>query len=523
MLEYLIPEGTDTADARRLLTAKGEADLRKQGATLFETLKRINAQCKVTNDKGEETGFDYQASDELSGADSDRNAQLMRMTAERKAIREELRERSDRAAIRHEIESPLPDTGNAYTDGDAAAGAGATGAAQVGTSISLPPHLAMEMFIESICGNHVQALLDQSGAGAGFDPVKGARPFLETHKSLTIPGMTLDAALGASFGHPRAATMTQTGTGAGYKPFSYRDLREALMTSQINSYTGMLQRRSTEGQIKINYLQESAQSLSADVVRTGTPAGNAEAPTAEFAESDFTVTEQSVDLRKIATKMHFSVEELRSRSDFVGFLTTRIVRAVANKLEQQLIAGDNNKTNSGQLHGLGAYEAGAALSENDFHGIGVDNIEAKISSIEDVNGQMATSILMEHTSITAVRTWHVNVPGGTGGATADRRYIIGDPNQRGPLMLWDVPVVKVPVLTAKDVYVLDTMPIVCYDRGEDMNVRFSDSHASNFTKDVWTAVCTFWANVAYTRHVPASGMLAHKYVERITGFENVKS
>ena len=235
-----------------LLTGKGEGDLRKQGAVLFDTLKRINSECRVINDKGEETGFDYQKTSELTGTDSDRNAQLMRMTAERKAIRQEIAERADRAAIRQEIEMPLPARGRQRLHGRRPGQSGAA-ATQV-SPISLPPQLAMEYAVESFIGNYVQALLDQSGTGAGFDPVKGARPFLETHKSLTIPGLTLDAALGAHVGHPRAATLTQVGGTAGYKPFSYRDLREAILTQQINSYTGMLQRRSTEGQIKVNYL-----------------------------------------------------------------------------------------------------------------------------------------------------------------------------------------------------------------------------------------------------------------------------
>ena len=118
MLEYLIPEGTDTAAARRLLTQKGEADLRAQGATLFDTLKRINGECRVVNDKGEEVGFDYQASDELSGTDSDRNAQLMRMTGgaqgDPRGTRRAGRPGRDPERDRERL---LPVEGNAYSDG----------------------------------------------------------------------------------------------------------------------------------------------------------------------------------------------------------------------------------------------------------------------------------------------------------------------------------------------------------------------------------------------------------------------
>ena len=506
MLEYMVPLGTDTAAARRLLAGKGEADLRKQGATLYDSLRNINAECRILDAQGNETHFDVMKSKHLNGSASDRQGQLMRMTAERRAIREELRERADRALVAHEIDSPLPtaDTGEAPPT--------ATLPSSVNTSLSIPGHELLQANLESLVGNHVMGLLDQSGTGAGFDAAKGGRPFLETHRSIRVPGMTLDAVLGTQFGHPRA-TMTQVGTGGavatGYKPFTYRDLREALMTSQINNYTGMLQRRSTEGQLKVNYLQENAQTLNAGVAGTAVGAtGEAVAST----ESSFTVTEQDVNLRKIATHMEFSVEEMRSRSDFIGFMTTRLNRAVANRLEIQLVKGNNNASDSGQLHGLVIYEAGGAQGANT---VGVDEIEKKISSMENVMGQMATGILMEHTGITQIRTWHVST---TTGQPQDLRYIYAHPSDRGPMVLWDVPVVKVPVLDANDVIVVDTMPIICYDDGNAMEVRFTDSHGSNFIADVMTANTHVWAQAAYTRHVPGSAPLNHKYVERITGF-----
>ena len=373
----------------------------------------------------------------------------------------------------------------------------------------------IEAHMESLVGNHIMALESDSGTGATFSPSGGGRPFLEAHRSIKIPGLTLDAVLSSQFGSPRA-TLTQTGTSGavapGYKPFSYRDLREAIMSAQINSYTGLLQRRSTEGQLKVNYLQENGQSLNATAVSTAT---GATAEGVASTESDFTVNEQTVDLRKISTHMNFSVEELRSRTDFVGFLTTRLNRAVANTLENHLVNGNHNASNSGQLQGLLNYESGTPFTNAIAGGIGVDNIENQISSMEDVMGQMATAILMEHTSISGVRTWHVG--------SADRRYIIADPAQRGPLMLWDVPVVRVPVLPAATVAVVDTMPIVCYDDGQAMEVRFTDSHGTNFISDVMTANTHVWAQQAFTRFVPASGQLAHKYVEVSTGWAVVKA
>ena len=283
------------------------------------------------------------------------------------------------------------------------------------------------------------------------------------------------------------------------------------MTSQINTYTGMLQRRSTDGQLKVNYLKENAQTFSVAKV--------AEAGAAT--ESTFNVAEASVDLRKLATYMPFSAEELRSRNDFVGFLTTRIVRAVANELESQLISGTNVAP---QLLGLEVHvpEGTTGLSAGD---VGLDVIEENISKTENVGGQQVTAILMEKTGITAMRTWHVN-PGAANAPPVDARYVIGDPRQRGPLVLWDVPVVRVPSLSDGVVFTVDSMPIVLYDRGESMEVRFSDSHAANFISDVWVAVCSTWAQQEFTRFAPAVGSgtkTAAAYIRRISDFASAGS
>ena len=289
MLEYLIPEGTDTADARRLLTQKGEADLRAQGATLFDTLKRINGECR-----GRERcrrGDRVRLSEVVRNSpetDADRNAQLMRMTAERKAIR-----RGTHGAGR-QGRDPQRDRDRPARRGQCLHGRRAERATRGDRDHASDLHAVGSPDGRAWSGITSRRCSTRGGSGAGFDPSKGARPFLENHKTFAVPGLTLDAILGAEFGHPRSQ-MTQGSSGTGYKPFSYRDLREALMTSQINSYTGMLERRSTDGQLKVNYLQETAQTMGATNVGEGAQGG----------ESNFTVAEASVDLRKISTFMQF--------------------------------------------------------------------------------------------------------------------------------------------------------------------------------------------------------------------------
>ena len=86
------------------------------------------------------------------------------------------------------------------------------------------------------------------------------------------------------------------------------------------------------------------------------------------------------------------------------------------------------------------------------------------------------------------------------------------------MVFWDVPWVTVRELSAGVVFVLDPRTIVLYDNGAPMEVRFSDSHAGNFVRDVWVAKTSLYANVAYKKVVPAAGRLAHHYIQRISGF-----
>ena len=485
MLEYLIPPDADTSEARRQLSLKGEAQLRQQDRSLLASLKRINSQCRIVTD-GRETGFDWMRAEGLDGDAAAREAAVLRMASERKAIREELQTRQSRDIVQREVETPVVPERTATGESPASR-------------------------MESLIGDRVHALLEQSGPGAGFTP-QGGRQFLETHPDFKVPGMTLSSILVAQHGHPRAATMTQGGaTTEGYKPFNHRDLMAGLMAREITNYTGLLQKRSTGGLVKLEYQRESQQDLDAGVTtETGSFATH---------ESDFTVDVEELSLRKVSTTANFSAEQMRGASSFVEFLTTRLQRAVANRVEAQLITGNNNAGSpaSGQLHGLNTYAgAGTAMTAGEF---GLDEIEKALSNMEDVAGQMASACLMGKDEISALRRWHVSPQA----ATRDLQYIIGFPSGTQPLLVWGVPIVRVPSLTSGDVYLVDSIPIILHEDGEDMKLRFTDAHGTHFTSDVWSANASAWCNAAYSRVVPTTGALNAPYVTRITGWEVIKS
>ena len=305
---------------------------------------------------------------------------------------------------------------------------------------------------------------------------------------------------------PQAASLTEGGTGAGVHPYPYQDTRTALMNREIIAYTGLLQRRSTGGVHDFQYLQEDGQNLNAG--RT------TENPTADFVEADFQINRKSDVLRKIASSMSFTVEQMMSVDNLINFVTVRLVRAVANQLESDLISGNDNNANSNQIRGIENYEAGTALSQDV---VGYDEIHNRIQEMEDVDGNRATVILMRGNAIHIIRTFHVSVAQ----SNPDYRYIMGGPDSKGPLMLWDVPVLKVPKLTDGTVFVIDPAPIVLYDDGSAMTVGFSENHGSNFLRDRWVAKTSVYAQQVFSKFVPSTGNLAKKYVQRITGFKAI--
>ena len=158
------------------------------------------------------------------------------MVAERRAIRQELGERQDRKLLRYEMAADDPTGGSAELGG--------------GVTLNVNPRDQLQLQAENLVGDHVMALLEQSGSEAGFTPAKGARDFLNAHRTFSVPGLNMDKALGYVFGHPKAATMTQTGvgarTGAGYKPFSYQGFARGaddLRDHQLHAHAPEAQRR----------------------------------------------------------------------------------------------------------------------------------------------------------------------------------------------------------------------------------------------------------------------------------------
>ena len=504
MLQFMIPEETEVANYARFLSGKSESDLRKQSKELRAGLQKIEEDCRILDDNGNEVGFDWMKTDALNGATaSDREAEALRMTAERRAIRNQLDYVVMRERAKREIESNDPVLGNAYGDMHQ------TGETQL-EDFGKPTMASYEAKAAETMFQLAKAVSTGSGpiSSQTVSLAPALEDYLRANQRIKFDGLNVGNLVKSAFGTisglqlaPQAATLVEKdSTSAGFHPYPYQDTRVALMSREIIAYSGVIQRRSTGNVHDFQYLQEDAQTLNA---------GNTtENPAADFPESDFTVNKKTDTMRKIASLMTFTTEQMGSVDNLIFFVTTRLIRAVANKLESDLINGNNNGGNpkSEEIRGLTNFEAGTNQASTTF---GYDEIHKRIMDMEDVEGQTASVILMRGDNIHQIKTLHVG--------SADGRYIMGGPDTKGPNVLWDIPVLKVPKLPANTVFVIDPAPIVFYDDGRAMTITFDPNY--KFARDVWAAKTSIWGQQVFTKHVPTSGNLAKKYIQRINNFK----
>ena len=512
----LTPDASTKKEMFGLLRQKSDGELAKHISSVQGEMSAIQKECTTTDSNGN-TVIDYTLSKKLTGSREERYAQLKRMAGEVSAAKDVRIELATEAEIANAIRSPEAIDTNAFTDQNP------TSANRIEI---VKPQSALERMslstykLEEIAARKIYSLLKSQSSGSGnlssqnvsMGP-QALKSFMLANRCIELEGITTDAIIAANCGG-MAGTLAEnrfdvfsadmgsgTGTTAGYKPLTWQDMNVALMNREIIAYTGLLQRRSTDGRIEIEYLQETNKNNAAGATK--------EKPANPFPQSDFKVEKATDSLRKIATSADFTVEQMQTVPRFISFLTDRLVEFIGSKLEEHLITGDNNNSNSNEIRGLTAYKAGTDMATTAKH-FGYDEIRNRMATMEDVVNQRAVAILMQGSLIAAIQTLHV-------GAT-DGRYIMGGPANRGPMTLWDVPVVKTPQVPADTVFLVDTRPIVLFDNGYPMQIEFTDSDASKFKTDEWTAKTSIYAQQVFTRNL-GNAPYNKDYVDRINSFK----
>jgi len=237
--------------------------------------------------------------------------------------------------------------------------------------------------------------------------------------------------------------------------------------------------QTTTSQAAVQYMEETTYT-------------NAAAETDEggtYAESALAYTEKQSNVRKIATFLPVTDEQLEDVPQLSGMINNRLPFMVRQKLDLQLISGSGTGTPT-QLRGI----LNVAGIQTQAKGADPtpDAIYKGIVKIETVGQAFANLVMMHPTNWQDVRLLR----------TADGLYIWGNPSDAGPERIWGLQVVRAQAATLGTAIVGDAANFceLAVRRGMDMQV--SNSHGSFFVEGKQAIRCDI--RVAFVVYRPAA-------------------
>jgi HK97 family phage major capsid protein len=195
---------------------------------------------------------------------------------------------------------------------------------------------------------------------------------------------------------------------------------------------------------------------------------NAAAELAEagtFPESALALTEQSSPVRKIATFLPVTDEQLEDIPQVQGYINNRLPFMLRQRLDSQIINGNGTSPNlRGFLNVVGIQTQARGTDPH-------PDAVYKAMTLVRVTGRSSPSAYMVHpTDWQNVRLLR----------TADGLYIWGNPSETGIDRIWGLPVVQTDTLTAGTSLVGDFAAYTELVLRRGIEVKISDSHGTFF-------------------------------------------
>lgn len=212
--------------------------------------------------------------------------------------------------------------------------------------------------------------------------------------------------------------------------------------------------QTTTGQAAVVYMEETTfTNNAAEALEAGT-----------YAESALALTEQSSPVRKIATFIPITDEQLEDVSQARGYVDNRLRFMLRQRLDGQVLVGNGTAPNLRGLNnivGIQTQAKGADPTPDAFY---------KAMTLVRVTGRALPNLHIMHPNdwmdIRLLRT-------------ADGIYIWGNPSEAGPERLWGLPVAQSDAQTLNTGLTLDTtFTELSTRRGVD--VQISNSHGTFF-------------------------------------------
>lgn len=295
----------------------------------------------------------------------------------------------------------------------------------------------------------------ESGDGADEQRVGNTKPNLKSLGELFVASTAFKGKKGpvGPEAHLDVELKTLFQTTAGWAPETFRTGRLVDYATRPVQVTDLFP-QTTTGQAAVVYMEETTFTNSAaEALEGGT-----------YAESALALTEQTSPVRKIATFIPVTDEQLEDVQQVQGYVDNRLRFMLRQRLDGQLLVGNGTSPNlRGLLNVVGIQTQAKSTDPTP------DAVYKAMVKIMVTGRAMPDSVVFHPTNWQDVRLLR----------TADGIYIWGSPSEPGPDRIWGLPVAKSDAITLGTAAVFDSsFTEISTRRGVD--VQISNSHSTFF-------------------------------------------
>lgn len=255
---------------------------------------------------------------------------------------------------------------------------------------------------------------------------------------------------------------TLMSTGAGWEPETTRTGRVVLDAQRPIQVADVIP-QTTTSQSSVVFMEETTFTNAAVEVAEST-----QATPGVYPESALALTEQSSAVRKIATFLPVTDEQLEDEGQVRGFIDNRLPFMIRQRLDSQLLVGTGIAPNlRGLLNVVGIQTQAKGTDPVP------DAVYKAITLVRTGTGQaMPNAVLFNPADWQDVRLLR----------TADGLYIWGNPSDAGPERIWGLQVVQAQALTQNTALVGDFANFSELATRRGIDVQVSNSHGTFFTE-----------------------------------------
>ena len=243
-------------------------------------------------------------------------------------------------------------------------------------------------------------------------------------------------------------------TGAGFAPETIRTGRVVEFAHRPVQVTDIIPMGNT-GQASVVYMEETTSTSAAAEIAEG----------GAYGESALEFTERTAAVRKIATFLPVTDEQLEDVPMVESLIDRRLSFFLRQRLDSQILSGDGTPPN---LRGI-------------LNTVGIQSQAKGVDPIPDAVYKAMTKVRVTGRAIPGAVIFHpTNWEGVRLLRTADGLYIWGHPSEAGPERIWGLPVVQSDAITLGKALVGDYANFSELALRRGVTVKVSDSHSDYF-------------------------------------------